>query len=234
MKNDLTVLYLTANLLPDRWVEFQQKTLLEAIEGFPVISVARKSGLARGDLITDDGEKSHLNMYKQMLRAAKQATTPYIAPAEDDALYHRTHFTDFRPPLDAFAYDMNRWRLFTWQEDPWYNWTNRVSNCAGILPRELFIEAWEERLAKFPGDSMPIHRVSEVGRNNQEEWMGVTLRKRADFFAEFPIIHLNHLSGTDSTETRKAMGPIRAIEIPYWHKAQGIVDIYNGVGRSGL
>jgi hypothetical protein len=225
-KDDLTVIYLTANQLPEDWTYYQQSILLEATRNFPMITVSRKPS-NMPNVIRDNGERSHLNMYKQMLRAAKIAKTPYIAPAEDDVLYHSTHFTDFRPPLDAFAYDMHRWRLFTWQDDPWYNWTNRVSNCAGILPRELFIEAWEERLAKFPGDSMPIHRVSEVGRNNQEEWMGVTKRKRADYFGEFAVVHVNHLSGTDSTGTEKRMGPIRAIDIPYWGKAKDIVRKFN-------
>ncbi len=220
---DLTIIYLTANLLPEHWANYQRSVLFEAIGEYPLITVTREPIQMPGEIIIDDGVKSHLNMYKQMLKAAKLAETPYIAAAEDDVLYHKSHFSDFRPPLDAFAYDMHRFRLFTWQEEPWFNWTNRISNCVGILPRELFIEAWEERLAKFPGDSMPIHRVSEVGRNNQEEWMGVTLRKRADYFAEFATIHLNHLSGTDSTETRKAMGPIRAIEIPYWGRVERIL-----------
>lgn len=231
-ENDLTVIYLTANQQPKHWEEYQTSVLFKAIKGFPLIIVGRKPYIIPryidARFILDEGLKSHLNMYKQMLKAAKMAKTPYIAAAEDDALYPREHFTQFRPPLDAFAYDMNRWRLFTWQDEPWFNWTNRVSNCVGILPRELFIEAWEERLAKFPGDSMPIHRISEVGRNNQEEWMGVTKRKRADYFAEFSTIHLNHLNGTDSTETRKAMGPIRAIEVPYWGRAEDIVKLYNG------
>src|ERR1700685_875942 len=153
-KDDLTVIYLTANQEPEHWATYQRTTLQIAAFDFPIITVSRKP-LDWGDTnLLDEGKKSHLNMYKQMLRAAKLATTPYIAAAEDDALYHSSHFTDFRPPLDAFAYDMHRWRLFTWQDDPWYNWTNRVSNCVGILPRELFIEAWEERLAKFPGDTM--------------------------------------------------------------------------------
>jgi hypothetical protein len=223
--DDLTIIYLTANQLPEHWRRYQLEILAKATKGFPFISVSRDKPLGYGDInLVDTEPKSHLNMYKQMFKAAKLAKTSYIAAAEDDALYHRTHFTDFRPPLDAFAYDMNRWRLFTWQDDPWYNWTDRVSNCAGILPRELFIEAWEERLAKFPGDSMPIHRVSEVGRNNQEEWMGVTLRKRADFFAEFPIIHVNHLVGTDSTGMNKKMGPIRATSIPFWGDAKEIKE----------
>jgi hypothetical protein len=73
---------------------------------------------------------------------------------------------------------------------------------------------------------MPIHRVSEVGRNNQEEWMGVTQHKRADYFAEFATIQLNHLNGTDSTETRKKMGPIRATSVPYWGDAKDIAKEY--------
>lgn len=222
-KNDLTVVYLTANQLPNRWVGYQQLHLKEAAKGFPIITVSRELTYFGDEQLYDNEPKSHLNMYKQMLRAAKLAKTPYIAPAEDDALYHSTHFTDFRPPLDTFAYNMNRWRLFTWQDDPWYNWTDRISNCGGILPRELFIEAWEERLDKFPDDSMPPHRVSEVGRNNQEQWMGVTQRKRVDFYSEFPIIHLNHPNGTDSVGENKRMGPIRAIKIPYWGEAKDIV-----------
>lgn len=224
--SDLTIIYLTANLLPPAWVEYQQKTLLGAIEGFPVISVARKVGLARGDLITDEGPKSHLTMYKGMLRAAKMAKTPYIAAAEDDVLYPREHFTEFRPPLDAFAYDMNRWVVMTWSKVPMYSMKVRVSNAVGILPRELFIQAWEERLAKFPGDSMPIHRVSEVGRNNQEEWMGVTQHKRADFYASVATVHVNHPEGTDSLAFRKAPGPIQAYDIPTWGKASDIVGRY--------
>lgn len=227
-EDDLTVIYLTANKLPEHWVDYQQKTLLEAIKGFPVISVARKVGLARGDLIIDEGPKSHLTMYKGMLRAAKMATTLYIAAAEDDVLYAREHFTEFRPPLDAFAYDMNRWVVMTWSETPMYSMKVRVSNAVGILPRELFIEAWEERLAKFPGDSMPLHRVSEVGRNNQEEWMGVTKRKRADFYSSVATIHVNHPEGTDSLAFRKAPGPIQAFDVPYWGSAKDIVKVYNG------
>ena len=230
---DLTVIYLTANQQPEHWRNYQISILMEAIGDYPLITVCRESMIMPGTILLDDGPKSHLNMYKQMLRAAKMAHTPYIAAAEDDVLYHKAHFKEFRPPLDAFAYDLNRWVVMTWSDKPMYSMKNRISNSVGILPRELFIEAWEERLAKFPGDSMPIHRVSEVGRNNQEEWMGVTQRKRADYFASVSTIHVNHDAGTDSLGHRKAPGPIQAYDVPYWREAQKIVDIYNGVGKRG-
>jgi hypothetical protein len=34
------------------------------------------------------------------------------------------------------------------------------------------------------------------------------------------------LNGTDSTETRKRMGPIRATSVPYWGDASKIVGEY--------
>lgn len=229
--DDLTVIYLTANLHPQAFARYQQDVLKEAIKGFPVISVTRDENFRLYDnsneiIWLDQQPKSHLNMYKQMLGAAKLAKTPYIAAAEDDVLYSRQHFTEFRPPLDTFAYDMNRWVVMTWQQAPLFSWKDRVSNCVGILPRELFIEAWEERLAKFPDDTMPIHRVSEVGRNNQEAWMGVTERKSVGYYASIPTIHVNHLAGTDSTGVNKRMGPIRATEIPHWGRAGEIVKRY--------
>lgn len=221
-KDDLTIIYLTANQLPPYWEQYQRIKLLEAAKGIPIITVSRKR-LDWGDVnLIDDGEKSHLNMYKQMLRAVKLAKTPYIAAAEDDVLYSRDHFTYFRPPLDTFAYNHSRWSLYTW--NPTFSIKNRKSNCTLIAPRELFIEAWEERLAKYPNDSMPIHRVAEVGRPNVDKWMGVTVRKCVEFWSGIPVIHLNHDNGTDSLGHKKKLGEYRALEIPYWGRAEDIVE----------
>lgn len=225
---DLTVIYLTANQQPEHFAQYQRKNMFEAIGNYPLITVTRKPLGLRGIEILDTEPKSHLNMYKQMLKAAKMATTPYIAAAEDDALYHSSHFTKFRPPLDTFSYNMARWALFTWSDPPTYNLKNRISNCVFLGPRELFIEAWEERLAKFPGDTMPIQRISEVGRNNHERWLKITVRKCVHFYSDVPIIHINHVLGTDSVGLKKRMGKIRAFDIPHWGRAEDLIQIYNG------
>jgi hypothetical protein len=223
-KDDLTIIYLTANQQPEHWANYQLETLFKAIEDMPIIIVSRKPTNLPYENIVDDGPKSHLNMYKQMLKAAKLAKTPYIAAAEDDVLYSRDHFTYMRPPMDTVAYNGSRWSLYTW--NPVFSVKQRISNCTLIAPRELWIKAWEERLAKFPNDSMPPHRVSEIGRNNQERWMGVSEVKMMWFYSGVPVIHLNHDAGTDSVGHNKKLGEHRALQIPYWGKATDILKEY--------
>lgn len=219
-EDDLTVIFLSADKLPHAWTQFQQEQLKEVVEGFPIITVSRK-GIPFGDMhIYDDQPKSHLNMYKQMLKAAKLANTKYIAAAEDDVLYSRDHFTYMRPSLDTFAYNMSRWSLYTW--NPIFSIKRRKSNCTLIAPRELFIEAWEERLAKFNGE-IPPHRVGEVGRANLDQWLGVTVRKSVEYYSGIPVIQFNHDNGTDSTGRGKKLGDYRALEIPYWGRAEDLV-----------
>ncbi len=221
---DLTIIYLTANKHPKHFTEYQLGIFKKAAEGFPIISVSREP-MDLGTNILDTGEKSHLNMYKQFVAAAKTAKTPYIAAAEDDALYSREHFTEFRPPMGSVSYNMMRWSLFTWTDV--YNIKERISNCTLIADREYYIDAWEERFKKFPNDSMPSHRVSEIGRNNQEGWMGVSLRRCVKWQSSVPVIHVNHPAGTDSTGFKKRMGRIRAYDIPYWGKAIDIIKEYH-------
>src|SRR5947208_2154196 len=108
MSKDLTAIYLTASALPDHFAEHGRKVLMEAMGGGPIISVSRKP-LQFGDRqLLDDRPKCLSNIYFQMLRAAKLAATEYVATAEDDCLYHASHFTFFRPKPDEFAYDQNR------------------------------------------------------------------------------------------------------------------------------
>ncbi len=223
--SDLTIIFLTANKQPKEWTAYHKQVLLDAVGDIPLITVSREP-LDFGHNILDTGEKSHINMYRQMLEAAKLADTPYIAAAEDDCLYTEAHFREFRPPLDTFSYNWARWSLYTWVKPAQYNYKNRISNAGFIGPRKLFIEAWEERFAKYPGNTMPPERVSEVGRNNQEGWMGVTKRKCVPFYSTVPIIHFNHPAGTDSVGFKKRMGALKAFDIPYWGKAEELVNKY--------
>ncbi|MFA5071889.1 MAG: hypothetical protein WC938_03600 [Candidatus Paceibacterota bacterium] len=222
---DMTVIYLTANLIPEKFANFQRDILLEAIGYTPLISVSRKP-LDFGLNIIDDGKKCTHNIYVQMLRAAKIAKTKYVAVAEDDALYHESHFTFHRPADDVFAYDQNRLALFTWNE-PIYHWRNRRSNCSLIAPRELLIEALEERFAKWP-NGIPENIVGELGRGMVERNLKVTERKSEDVFNKFSIIHFNHEAASELRQRihRKSYGPIKAYDIPIWGKASDLVKKY--------
>src|SRR3990167_1702688 len=222
---DLTVLYLTASEIKESFAVYQRTILLEAIGNYPLISVSRKP-LDFGTNIIDDGKRSLSNIYRQMLRAAKMATTEFVATAEDDCLYHSNHFTFFRPKPDEFAYDQNRFALFTWGE-PIYSWRNRKSNCSLIAPRKLLIEALEERFDKWPNGT-PANLTGELGRNMVDRNLGITLRKSVEAFAEVSVVQFNHDASSEDRQRshRKKPGQIKVYDIFHWGKASELVKHY--------
>lgn len=222
---DLTVIFLTLNKMPKNWVEFHLEHLKTATEGLPIISVSRLP-IELGTNIIDSEIPCYGNIYRQILRAAKIAETKYVAVAEDDVLYSRNHFERFRPQDDEFAYNRARWSVFSWGETI-YSLRNRISNCSLVAPRQLLIDALTERFAL---KHIPNKLMGECGRSDLERKLGITKRKRVDFFSNIPIIQLSHPEGTEERQKkkRKSHAEIRAYDIPHWGKASDIVKEYNG------
>lgn len=216
MNEDLTIIFLTVNRVPDKWAEYHKAKLLEAIGEAKVVTISKKK-LDWGDVnLVQDAEPSVLNIYKQVLRGAKEATTPYIAIAEDDHLYPEEHFL-FRPPLDSFAYEGTRWGLFTWGVPTYYH-KGRISNGSMIAPRELVIESLEERFRRFPTNN----KIGELGK---EKGTKLDRKKTVFFWSTIATIFLSHVKALDhlEQEKRKRMGTLRAYEIPHWGRAEDIV-----------
>jgi len=219
---DLTVIYLTLNRMPPEWVKFHSKHLLFATQGHKLMSIS-KEPLDFCTGLIDTESPSYNNIYKQILRGAKQADTKYIGIAEDDTLYSPEHYNQFRPKDDEFGYNRARWSLFTWT--PIYSLRQRISNCSLIAPRELLIEALEERFTKYP-DGVPLHLAGECGRNKLEKRLGITERKAVDFFSGVPIVQLSHEYATEDRQKRKRkkLAQIKALNIPYWGKGEDIIN----------
>ncbi|SRR6266404_2190630 len=218
---DITIIYLTAGLIPETFAEYQRHTLLTAIGDSPLISVTRKP-LNFGVNVLDDGKKSVNNIYRQMLRAAKLATTDFIAIAEDDTLYPKEHFTIYRPDHDIFGYNFNRFSLFTWSI-PMYSAFHRISNCGLIAPRKLTIEALTERFKKYP-DGTPDEFTGELGRI--EEYLDLTIRKAEEFYTDkISIVQFNHDFSSEpyQRQHKKKWGSLRSFDIPHWGKAAELV-----------
>lgn len=72
--NDLTIIFLTANRVPEKWAEYHKQVLLEAIGDTPIITISFKPLDWGTNLIQT--EYSVDNIYRQMLRGAKVAKTP--------------------------------------------------------------------------------------------------------------------------------------------------------------
>lgn len=216
--NDITILFLTLNKVPKQWAKYHKQVLIEAIADTPIITISKKP-LDWGINLIQRSE-GHANIYRQILRGAKLAKTPFIAIAEDDTLYPKNHFTNFRPPTDTFAYNMNRWGIFTWGK-PIYFWKRRMANATMIAPRKLVIEALAERLKK----GMPEEKCGELGQEKTERRLGVTLRKSMEFYTVEPVICFNHNFSLDPLERghKKRMWWIRAFDLPNWGRAEDIV-----------
>jgi hypothetical protein len=228
--DDLTVIYLTLNLMPDGWVNYQLDHLIQSAGSFPIISIS-KIPMNLGNNLLDTEETGYANIYRQMLRAAKIAETEFVAVAEDDVLYTPSHFRAFRPQADEFAYNRHRWSLFTWGE-PVYSLRNRLSNCSMVAPRLLLIESLQEVFDKHNG-CPPDNRVGECGREKIARRLGVTVHKQVDFESQEGIIHLNHIHGTEDKQQRqwKSHARIRAYDIPCWGKASDVLKNYAFTAR---
>ena len=215
----LTLLYLTLNLVPPAWVAYQTSLLPR----LPVVSLSRVP-MDFGLNVLQDAPPGLENLQRQMLRGATLAETTYVAIVEDDTLYPPDHFR-LRPTTDdAFGYNMTLWGLLTWGE-PTYYWRNRMLNSTLIAPRALLIEALEERFAAYPA-GIPESWIGEVGRPGIEKRLGVTPRKAELLWSLDPVVQFAHAHAHDalSRSHRKRRSAIRAFDIPYWGRADALVQ----------
>lgn len=217
---------LTVGEHPAHWEEFHKQKLLEAAGDYPIITSSIKP-LDWGLNILQTEPISHRNMYRQILRACKIATTPFIGIAESDCLYPPEHFKFFRPPMDAVAYDMSRWLLFQWKPEL-YSLRRRVTNATLIAPREYLIDALEERYGD--NSTVPDDRVGEVGRHIHEKALKITLHNLVEFWSPVPLVQIYHMNSIFWQQahhpTRKRLGEIKAYDVPVWGKASELIKEY--------
>jgi hypothetical protein len=226
---DLTIIYLTANRMPRKWVDFHLGHLLTAVGDYPLITSSQKPmDLGETNLIQKEPWGRTWSVYCEWNRAAKMATTDYVAIAEDDVLYHPDHFRKFRPKLDEVAYDMSRWTLMTWKTH-YFSMIRSLGGFSQICPRKLMIEALDEREAKYPNG---FERPAEIGRRKRERRMRVTPRKYVQWWCHYPMVTMSHTRALSSTfqehpRLTRREGEVKAVEIPYWGRAADIADIFN-------
>lgn len=214
--SDLTVVYYTASYAPENFLARLQFNLANVTKGLKERYVYQDKNVPR----------SHLNIYRNALIGAKSARTKYIALCEDDVLYHKSHF-DYRPPDGVFGYNMNVWSIYTWVKPAIFSYKDRRNLSQLICERDLFIEAMEERFAKYTDDvTTPIERWAEPGK--YEGLLGVTERKSAEFYSEMPNVAFSHETALSflNLGKRKKLGNLKALEIPYWGKAEDVLKYY--------
>lgn len=222
---DITGIFLTCNDLPPAWEAYHKKVLLESLDGAPLIILSQKEMEPWGGNVThvlQDAPKSFSNIYRQLLRGAKMATTEYIAVVEADTLYPKEHFMQ-RPSKGKVGYNMNFWHLFTWGE-PIYSWRNRRGNYSMLSDRLYVIEALEERFAKWP-EGTSDRMTGEIGRPMVEHNLNITVREVEEFETTVAVVNFQHPFGSDEMQRnqRKRGGLVRAYDVPHWGRAEDLL-----------
>lgn len=228
---DITIIFYTCNIIPEKFAGNIREHLLKTAQDIPIISISHKPLDFGENICVGDIGMSVPSLYRQILAGAKKAKTPYIAMCEDDILYSRDHFFKRRPKHN-FAYNLNKWSIFSWHKNPLFSFKVRTVIAQCICRTNLMIEALEERL----GTDIPperLHYLVEPGR--YEARLGLTPRKRETFYSDEPNIVIEHLYGLSGINqgSYKRMGPVRAESIPNWGSPSQILLQYMG-GESWL
>jgi len=225
--NDLTLVYYTCNEVNEKLGRSAFGELQVAASGIPMIVVSHRPMTVTENNIVVDLPRHHLSIYRQALIGAKAATTKYIALCEDDVLYSPEHFKH-RPQPGKFAYNMNYWNITTWGEPMFTQKLGGRRNLGNLIcERKLFIKAMEERFAKWPDDSK-IDLGIWAEPSKYERQLGVTIREPEAFCTNPPNIMFSHQTSLsfEGLGTRKRLGEIRALELPYWGTARTIRGLY--------
>jgi hypothetical protein len=218
--NDLTIIMMTPNKVPKTWAEYHKKILMDEAGDAQFITISNEPLDWGTNLIQT--EYSVTNIYRQMLRGAKIATTPFIAIADDDTLYPREHFL-YRPPMDRFGYNYNRWHILTWKRKvPYYFYKPRPGNGLLICSRELMITAIENRLKDR--NELVGYLARELGTGkyvkdfDKAEFM--------EFYTYHPVVSFYHDYSVDphNQHHTKRPWPVQCFDLPKWGHVKGVLE----------
>ena len=213
MNEDITILYYTANRINEYFAANVQQNIIEASDGARIISISHRPISFGDNVCVWDLEPSAYNIYKQILIGAMLAKTPYIGCAEDDSLYTKEHFA-YRPPLDSFGYNLNRWQV----NSNFYFYRERVNMAMCIASTELLVQTLCQRFAKF-SHFLSREEMGEVGGFGEpgrfEVRLGLSPHPIVTFKTEIPSLTFNHRDSTGGK--RKIMqSDVLRETLPHW------------------
>lgn len=263
MKDKITVVYYTSNFLEKTNPFFLKNTkrqLVKAIGDLPLIVISQKPvnkktfegyegeylNLVSGvDYQPFHEGRHHLNIYQNIMIGAQHAKTPYVAMAEDDILYSKSHFHSgelqklIDQNMDAMLYDMNKVSLFTWTEPPIYSFrSKRMVVNQLIAPSKRLADAMQERFDRLEvlkqqgkSEESILKFWGDPGR--YEGNLGVTVQPTYKFYSQSPSIVFTHPKayGYLNHGSRKRHGDIKIVELYDWGRAEDVLKLWGTVQR---
>ena len=209
--SDLTLLYYTANRAPAHFMERVQRHLLT--HGNPIVSVSFKPMSFGDNICIGEQEPSIFQLYRQVLIAAEMSRTKYVACAEDDSLYHESHF-HYRPSPGTFGYNNYRWML---DSKGIFYWRRRTVMSMCIAGRDLMVDTLRARFSKHPVRDKSEKYFSEPGK--YESRLGLITPPMEPFETKIACLTFNHRPSLGGVRRLHPQDTIKE-ELEYWGSAR--------------
>lgn len=227
---DASLLYYTCNT-HDLRIEMAVRERLKLVCGQLPIGCVSRQPTSFGDWnIVIEGARSPLSMFKQILAGLERLETQYVFFAENDVLYHPSHF-EFRPDRDdVYYYNINVWRVRFL--DGHAVRTNFCQQASGLCAnRNLLLNHYRERLRRITVEGGFDRNMGfEPGTHRLPR--GVDNFPAASWNSEYPNIDIRHdrnltlskWSPLDYRNKRYAIGWTETDgDVPGWKGLQVII-----------
>lgn len=229
--NDLTILYYTANMIPEKFMKNIQNEIVKVAPDTSIISVSQKPIDFGKNICIGEVGRSLYNLYYQVLVGVREVKTKYVAIAEDDTLYPPEHFA-YRPPDNTLNYDTNKWSIFAFEKNPIFcKRLGRKTMDSLVSTTDTLLNSLEERYKKYPTvESIPAELYQyywgEPGRFENHLMLPKLNVEKVETVIPHITFYTPECLGFSHLGKRKAHGELQADELPFWGKASEVIKLY--------
>jgi hypothetical protein len=216
------VVYFTDNRLRPDVFNAAQRQLARSINGHRLVT-ASLVPMDFGQNIVVPGERSRLQMFRQILAGLEALDATYAFLCEHDVLYPREHFA-FEPPRDdRFYYDQSVWRV---DAETGRAVTYDMMSVSGLCANRRLLVDWYRKV---------VAEVEREGYNHAQGYEpGVREGLAVGWRARRPYVDVRH--GQNLTASRWAPEQFRdkttcenwkeADGVPGWGTTRGRFDLW--------
>lgn len=154
---DLTILYYTANRLPEAAAARLREHLRAQIGTAALVSCSQRPIAFGLNVSVGDIGANKYNAYWQIYRGLDYVTTEYVATVDDDTLYCPEHF-EHRPPPGEFWYETNYWFCQDGKDHYWRPAEiGKRGGMLGCIARTATLrDNLEARFERYPDPAAPL------------------------------------------------------------------------------
>lgn len=220
------IVYYTDNRLDHTLAEIVREQITKVCQGWPIVSVSREPVKWRTNLVLP-GERSRLQMFKQILLGLETIDTDVVFLCEHDVLYHASHFEFWPDRDDCYWYNRHWWRLDVATGRAVTYGADQVSMlCAS---RAVLLAHYRARVAKVEAEGYNHQSGYEPGAHHPPH--GIDTVPIARWRSAGPNVDLRHGKNLTASrwspeqfrDKRTCEGWTEADEIPGWGRTRGRV-----------